>query len=109
MMQEKEDLFRDIVSDILKDGDVSDARMVYYDTKVYSRGDYDEYLAGAAKSGGSEARAGQPGGSTVAQPDRSRAQRERLSRAVSDRLGKNVREGKTSTVKRGQAPAMGAE
>lgn len=109
MMQEKEDLFRDIVSDILKDGSVSDARMVYYDTKVYSRGDYDEYLAGAARAGGSEARAGQPGGSTVAQSDRSGAQRERLSRVVSDRLGKNVREGKTSTVKRGQAPAKGAE
>jgi hypothetical protein len=44
-MQQKEDLFQDIVGDIMREGNVSDARLVYYDTKVFFRSDYDEYLA----------------------------------------------------------------
>ena len=45
----------------------------------------------------------------IAQSDRSGAERERLSRVVSNRLSESARKNKTTTVKRGQAPAKGAE
>jgi len=109
IIQQKEDLFDDIVGDILKSGDVSDARVVYYDTQVYFRNDYDEYLTRTAGQVDQTQRGARPPGASAAQPDRSGAQRERLSRVVSDRLSKDARENKTSTVRRGQAPAMGAE
>jgi len=98
IMQEKEDLFRDIVSDILKDGNVSDARMVYYDTKVFFRSDYDEYIAGTARAGNPETRAGQPGGSIAAQPDSSGQVGKDFSRAVSNRLSKKAAGSKPAKV-----------
>ena len=45
---EQERLFNDVVADTIADGNVSDARMTYYDTEVYFRDDYDEYLRNAA-------------------------------------------------------------
>lgn len=53
---EQEDLFRDVVADTMADGNVSDARMTYYDTEIYFRDDYDEYLTRSAPEGNPEAR-----------------------------------------------------
>ena len=108
-IRQKEDLFRDIVNDIVADGSVSDARLVYYDTQVYFKGGYDEYLAGTARARSAEEGRGQPGSTIAAQSDRSKSQREGLPRAVSDGIGKGFGGGQASTVRRGQAPAQGAE
>lgn len=110
IMQEKEDLFRDVVNDIMTEGNVSDARVVYYDTKVYFRSDYDEYLARTAGTGNSEARGAKPSSANVAQPDRSGEVEQDFSRAVSNRLRKKASASKSPTVNRGNsAPQSGAE
>ena len=49
------DLFRSVVNDTVSDGNVSDARITYYDTEVYFRDDYDEQLSRTIKEGSSGA------------------------------------------------------
>ncbi|MEK9775558.1 MAG: hypothetical protein VW339_05350 [Quisquiliibacterium sp.] len=110
IMQEKEDLFQDIVGDIIKDGNVSDARMVFYDTKVYFRGDYDEYLTRTAGQADQAQGGARPASAGVAQPNPSGEIGKDFSRAVSDRLRKKTTSSKSSTVNRGgAAPTSGAE
>jgi hypothetical protein len=109
IIEQKEDLFQDIVGDILRSDDVSDARVVYYDTQVYFRSDYDEYLARAAGQADQAQGGARPPGASAAQPDRSGEVRARSAGTVSNRVGKATPAKQTSTVKRGQAPAMGAE
>lgn len=110
IMQEKEDLFQDIVGDIIKDGNVSDARMVFYDTKVYFRGDYDEYLTRTAGQADQAQGGARPASAGVAQPNPSGEIGKDFSRAVSDRLRKKTTSSKSSTVNRGgTAPTSGAE
>ena len=110
IMQEKEDLFQDIVGDIIREGNVSDARLVFYDTKVYFRGDYDEYLTRTAGQADQAQGGTRPAGADVAQPDRSGEVGKDFSRAVSDRLRKEAASGKSSTVNRGgTAPRSGAQ
>ena len=110
IMQQKEDLFQDIVGDIIKEGNVSDARLVFYDTKVYFRGDYDEYLTRTAGQANPTQRGARSAGADVAQPDRSGEVGKNFTRAVSDRLRKKTTNSKSSTVKRGgAAPTSGAE
>jgi hypothetical protein len=109
-MADKQRLFNQVVRDIMKEGNVSDARLVYYDTKVYFRSDYDAYLAGNAgrrdQAGGGK----QPAGADVAQPDRSGEVGKDFTRAVSNRLRKKTTSSKLSTVNRGGvAPTSGAE
>ena len=48
-----EDLFRSVINDTVGDGNVSDARITYYDTEVYFRDDYDEQLSRTVKKGNS--------------------------------------------------------
>jgi len=108
IIQQKEDLFQDIVGDILKDGDVSDARLVYYDTQVYFRSDYDEYLARTAGQADQAQGGARPSGASAAQSNRRAEVGSRGAGVVPDRLGQNARANQTSTVKRGQAPAQGA-
>jgi len=109
IMQQKEDLFRDIVSDILEQGNVSDARMLYYDTKVFFRSDYDEYLARTAGTGNPEARGKQPNGSNAAQPNSSGEVRKVTPRSVPDRDSRKAGLVSSKEVKRGrQAPNQGA-
>ena len=109
-MADKQRLFNQVVRDIMKEGNVSDARLVYYDTKVYFRSDYDAYLAGNAgrrdQAGGGK----QSAGADVAQPDRSGEVGKDFTRAVSNRLRKKTTSSKSSTVNRGGvAPTSGAE
>jgi hypothetical protein len=110
IMQEKEDLFQDIVGDIINDGNVSDARMVYYDTKVHFRSDYDGYLAGTTGQTNPTQGGTRPSGAGVAQSNTSGEVGKDFSRAVSDRLRKKAVSSKSPTVKRGgAAPTSGAE
>jgi pyruvate/2-oxoglutarate dehydrogenase complex dihydrolipoamide acyltransferase (E2) component len=110
IMQQKEDLFQDIVGDIIKEGNVSDARLVFYDTKVYFSGDYDEYLTRTAGQANPTQGGARPAGADVAQPNTSGEVGKDFTRAVSNRLRKKTTSSKSSTVKRsGAAPTSGAE
>jgi hypothetical protein len=110
IMQQKEDLFQDVVGDIIKEGNVSDARLVFYDTKVYFRGDYDEYLTRTAGQANPTQGGARPAGADVAQPNTSGEVGKDFTRAVSNRLRKKTTSSKSSTVKRGgAAPTSGAE
>ena len=109
IMQQKEDLFQDIVSDILEQGNVSDARMLYYDTKVFFRSDYDEYLARTAGTGNPKARGKQPGGSNTAQPTPGTKVGEVPARDVPNRVGRKTGLVSSQEVKRSRkAPNQGA-
>ena len=88
IMTEKQNLFRKIVRDIIKEGNVSDARVVHYDTKVYFRGDYDAYIARTAGNGNQGKRGVGSAGANVAEPDTSGEVGKEFTRAVSDRLRK---------------------
>jgi hypothetical protein len=110
IMQQKEDLFQDVVGDIIKEGNVSDARLVFYDTKVYFRGDYDEYLTRTTGQANPAQGGARPAGADVAQPDRSGEVGKDFTRAVSNRLRKKTTSSKSPTVNRGGvAPTSGAE
>jgi len=107
IMQEKEDLFQDIVGDIIQQGNVSDARMVYYDTKVYFRSDYDGYLARTAGQANQAQGGARPPGASVAQPNRGREVRSKSTGLISDRL-RQEETGTTNQVTGGRrAPKSG--
>jgi len=89
-MRQKEDLFQDVVDDIIKDGNVSDARMVYYDTKVHFRSDYDEYLARTAGPTNQSQGGGLSSSANATQSDSSGKVGQDFGRAVSDRLRKKA-------------------
>jgi len=103
IMTEKQNLFRKIVRDIIKEGNVSDARVVHYDTKVYFRDDYDAYIARTAGNGNQGKRGVGSAGANVAEPDTSGEVGKEFTRTVSDRLRKKGaatgKVNKTSTAK----------
>jgi len=66
---------------------VSDARMTYYDTEVYFRDDYDEYLRNAAPDGNREARRELATGADDPQSNRSGEGRPEPPEPVRDRSG----------------------
>jgi hypothetical protein len=110
IMSEKQSLFNKVVRDIIKEGNVSDARVVHYDTKVYFRSDYDAYLARTAGAGNQGERGVGPRSADVAQPNTSAEVGQDFSRAVSNRLRKKAAAAKSPTVNRGDAaPTSGAE
>jgi hypothetical protein len=87
----QEALYNDVVAEILSEGNVSDARLTYYDTKIFFRDDYDEYLRGTAPDGGPETRGGLPSGANDPQPNNGGSAREELSKLVSDGVGQAAR------------------
>ena len=110
IMAEKQSLFNKVVRDIMKEGNVSDARVVHYDTKVYFRNDYDAYLTRAAGEGTQGERGIGSRGADVAQSDNSGEVGKDFSRAVSDRLRKKAASSKPAAVNRGgTAPQPGAK
>ena len=110
IMAEKQSLFNKVVRDIIKEGNVSDARVVHYDTKVYFRNDYDAYLTRAAGEGTQGERGIGSRGADVAQSDNSGEVGKDFSRAVSDRLRKKAASSKPAAVNRGgTAPQSGAK
>jgi hypothetical protein len=109
IMQQKEDLFQDIVGDIMKEGNVSDARMVYYDTKVFFRSDYDEYLARTAGQADQTQGGTRPPGAGAPQPNTSGEVRQVISGSVPNRDSRKAGLVSTPEVNRGrQAPQSGA-
>jgi hypothetical protein len=90
IMAEKQKLFDRVVTDIIDDGNVSDARLVWYDTKVYFRSDYDAYLARTAEGKRATPGSESPGGANASQSDRSRKVKQDLSRNVSDRRSRQA-------------------
>jgi hypothetical protein len=110
IMDEKKGLFRKVVRDIMTEGNVSDARVVHYDTKVYFRSDYDAYLARGTGDRTEAARGIRPGSSDAAQANSSGEVGQDFSRTVSDRLRKKASGAKSPTVTRGKlAPLPGAK
>ena len=103
IMAEKQKLFRKVVRDIIKEGNVSDARVVNYDTKVYFRDDYDAYLTRTAGNGNQGKRRVGSSGANAAEPNTSGEVGKEFTRAVSDRLRKKGtatdKVNKTSTAK----------
>jgi hypothetical protein len=88
IMREKQDLFNKIVSEIVTDKNVSDARLVWYDTKVHFRSDYDVYLKGNAEKAGGSAGVGSSGSANATQSNSSGAVGKKLSGAVPNRVSR---------------------
>ncbi len=79
-----EDLFFEVVEDTINDGNVSDARVTYYDTEVYQRGDYDEQLTRFAEEADGQKGGGLSSGENVTRPDSGPEVGAELSRDVPD-------------------------
>lgn len=110
IMDEKKGLFRKVVRDIMTEGNVSDARVVHYDTKVYFRSDYDAYLARGTGDRTEGTRGIRPGSSDAAQANSSGEVGQDFSRTVSDRLRKKASGAKSPAINRGNsAPLPGAK
>ena len=110
IMAEKQSLFRKVVRDIIKEGNVSDARLVHYDTKVYFRSDYDAYLARTAGDGNQGERRIGSSGTNATQSDQGAGVGQDFSRTVSDRLRKKAVGSKFSKINEGPSSLVkGAE
>jgi hypothetical protein len=94
------DLYRDVIEEIGAEGNVSDARLTYYDTKIFFRDDYDDYLRGTAPAGNTEARGELLRGANDPQPNNGGSAREELSKLVSDGVGQAARAEKVAPVKK---------
>jgi hypothetical protein len=88
IMQEKQELFDRVVTDIAGDGNVSDARLVWYDTKVHFRSDYDAYLGRNVEDSRGAPGERSSGGADAAQPDNSGTVGQKLPGAVPNRLSR---------------------
>ena len=109
IMKQKEDLFDDIVEDIMKEGNVSDARVMHYDTKVFFRSDYDKYLARTSGQADRAQGGVQPSGANAPQPDSGAGVGQDFSRSVSDRLRKEAKTRKSKAAVSGGASSGSAE
>jgi hypothetical protein len=110
IMAEKQRLFDKVVTDIIDNGNVSDARLVWYDTKVHFRSDYDAYLGRNAEGAGTTPGQGSSSGANAAKPNNSGEVGQDFSRTVSDRLRKKASGAKRPAINRGNsAPLPGAE
>ena len=99
---EQEDLFRDVVADTIADGGVSDARLTFYDTEVYFRDDYDEYLTRSASKRNPEARGELATGADDPQSNRSGEGRPEPPESVSNRGSQAATPKVTATNKKGE-------
>ena len=71
LIDERENMFQDIAEELLADENLSSANVVHYDTEVFFRGDYDEFLARPTKKVSRQARTREQNGSTNTQPNSS--------------------------------------
>jgi hypothetical protein len=79
-----EDLFDSVVRDTIADGNVSDARLTYYDTEVYFRDDYDEQLRNTVSEDRGKGREGLPSGANGPQSNSGKEVGTKLSGDVPD-------------------------
>jgi hypothetical protein len=96
IMQQRRQVFNQVVADLLEDGNVSDARLSNFDTKVFFRGDYDDYLARATGPSYQAPRAKQQAGPNDQKSDTRGKNQQKLQRAISDRVREEAT-GKTLT------------
>jgi hypothetical protein len=100
------DLYRDVIEEIGAEGNVSDARLTYYDTKIFFRDDYDDYLRGTAPAGNTEARGELLRGANDPQPNNGGSAREELSKLVSDGVSQAARAEKVAPVKKARGGSV---
>jgi hypothetical protein len=124
MYKDKLESFWGIVDDIILDetklkigknrevtlgGNVSDARIVHYDTEVFFRGDYDDYIAKHTRPSDSPAGGGLSGGSNNEKANRGSKEGAGPPRAVRDGVGgatsTKANEGITALNKSGEPPS----
>ncbi len=89
--KEKEDLFAEVLADTMTDNNVSDVRYNFYDTQVFFRDGYDEYLTRNTPASGGQAGREVSSGSGSAQSNRSREGKAELPEPVRDRSGQAAR------------------
>jgi predicted GNAT family N-acyltransferase len=89
--KEKEDLFAAILADTMADQNVSDIRYNFYDTQVFFRDGYDEYLTRNTPASGSQAGGEVSSGAGSAQSNRGREGQAELPEPVRDRSGQAAR------------------
>jgi hypothetical protein len=87
----QQDLYSQVVEEMLSEGNVSDARLTHYDTKIFFRDDYDDYLRGTAPENNPEIRRELTYGANDPQPNNGGSAREELSKLVSDGVGQAAR------------------
>jgi hypothetical protein len=97
---QKEDLYDQVVEELLSEGNISDARLTYLDTQVFFRDDYDEYLRSTAPKNNPEIGGEFPLGTNGSQPNNVGSAREELSKLVSDGVGQAARAEKVAPVKK---------
>jgi hypothetical protein len=97
---QKEDLYDQVVEELLSEGNISDARLTYLDTQVFFRDGYDEYLRSTAPKNNPEIGGEFPLGTNGSQPNNGRSAREELSKLVSDGVGQAARAEKVAPVKK---------
>jgi hypothetical protein len=101
-----EDLFFDVVKDTVADGNVSDARVTYYDTEVYFRDDYDEQLTRFANETNSPTRGELSGSSNASQPNSGAEVGTKLSGDVPDGVVQEARTEKVAPVKKARGGSV---
>jgi hypothetical protein len=76
-----------VLADTMADENVSDVRYNFYDTQVFFRDDYDDYLTRTAPTGNSRQGGELLRGANDPQPNNGGRAREELSKLVSDGVG----------------------
>lgn len=86
IMQQRREIYMQIIEDMANSGNVSDARLTHFDTKVFFRGDYDDYLARTTGSSYQAPRREQQSGAIPEESNSRGKKQQKLQRAVSDRV-----------------------
>jgi hypothetical protein len=101
-----EDLFDSVVRDTIADGNVSDARLTYYDTEVYFRDDYDEQLRNTVSEDRGKGREGLPSGANGPQSNSGKEVGTKLSGDVPDGVVQEARTEKVAPVKKARGGSV---
>ena len=96
------DLYDDVVADTIAEGNVSDARLTYYDTEVYFRDNYDDYLRNSAPERSPEAGGELSTGADDSKPNLGTEARPEPSADVRDGVGQAATPEVTATNKKGE-------
>ena len=91
---------------ILKKGNVSDARLTYYDTEVYFRDDYDEQLRNTVSKDRGKGREGLPSGANGPQSNSGEKVGTKLSGDVSDGVVQKTRAEEIAPVKKSRGGSV---
>ncbi len=101
-----EDLFDSVVKDTIADGNVSDARLTYYDTEVYFRDDYDEQLRNTVSKDRGKGREGLPSGANGPQSNSGEKVGTKLPTNVPDGVVQETRAEEIAPVKKSRGGSV---